>query len=77
VATLLLLAGEESKIVSERLGHSSTRLRQDAYQHVLPGMEDRASVRLDAIFKYGCILAREDGKKPSRASEGHSGSAVG
>jgi integrase len=46
-ATLLLLAGEDSKIVSERLGHSSTRLTQDTYQHVLPGMQERAAARLD------------------------------
>ena len=50
-ATLLLLAGVDAKVVSERLGHSSTRLTQDVYQHVLPGMQERASAQLDAIFR--------------------------
>src|SRR5262249_18185036 len=50
-ATLLLLAGEDSKVVSERLGHSTTRLTQDTYQHVLPGMQERAAQKLDAIFR--------------------------
>lgn len=49
-ATLLLLAGEDAKVVSERLGHSTTRLTQDVYQHVLPGMQERAAAKLDAIF---------------------------
>ena len=50
-ATLLLLAGEDSRIVAERLGHSTTRLTQDTYQHVLPGMQERAASKLDAIFR--------------------------
>jgi integrase len=52
-ATLLLLAGEDSKVVAERLGHSTTRLTQDTYQHVLPGMQERAAAKLDAIFRAG------------------------
>ncbi len=50
-ATLLLLAGVDSKVVAERLGHSTTRLTQDTYQHVLPGMQERAASKLDAIFR--------------------------
>jgi integrase-like protein len=50
-ATLLLLAGEDSKVVAERMGHSTTRLTQDTYQHVLPGMQERAAGKLDAIFR--------------------------
>jgi integrase len=50
-ATLLLLAGEDSKVVAERLGHSTTRLTMDTYQHVLPGMQERAAAKLDAIFR--------------------------
>jgi integrase len=50
-ATLLLLAGENVKVVSERLGHSTTRLTLDIYQHVLPGMQERAAAKLDAIFR--------------------------
>jgi integrase len=48
---LLLLAGEDAKVVAERLGHSTTRLTQDTYQHVLPGMRERAASELDAIFR--------------------------
>lgn len=50
-ATLLLLAGEDTKIVADRLGHSTTRLTLDVYQHVLPGMQERAAAKLDAIFR--------------------------
>jgi integrase len=50
-ATLLLLAGEDVKVVSERLGHSTCRLTLDTYQHVLPGMQERAAAKLDAIFR--------------------------
>jgi integrase len=50
-ATLLLLAGEDSRIVAERLGHSSTVLTQNTYQHVLPGMQERAASKLDTIFR--------------------------
>lgn len=50
-ATLLLLAGEDAKVVAERLGHSTTRLTQDVYQHVLPGMQERAAAKLDAILR--------------------------
>lgn len=50
-ATLLLLAGVDSKIVAERLGHSTTNLTTNTYQHVLPGMQERAAAKLDAIFR--------------------------
>jgi integrase len=52
-ATLLLLAGEDTKVVAECLGHSTTRLTRDTYQHVLPGMQERAASKLDAIFRAG------------------------
>jgi hypothetical protein len=49
-ATLLLLAGEDVKVVAGRLGHSTTVLTQNTYQHVLPGMQERAAAKLNAIF---------------------------
>jgi len=49
-ATLLLLRGENIKVVSERLGHSTTRLTQDTYLHVMPGMQEQAASKLNAIF---------------------------
>jgi integrase len=35
-AALLLCAGENPKVVSERLGHARIILIMDAYSHVLP-----------------------------------------
>lgn len=49
-ATLLLAAGENVKVVSERLGHASVVLTMDTYQHVLPGMQRGAADRLEAIL---------------------------
>ncbi len=45
-ATLLLLANENVKVVSERLGHASVRLTLDTYQHVLPSMQKQATETL-------------------------------
>jgi integrase len=49
-ATLLMAAGEHPKVVQERLGHSSIQLTLDTYSHVVPGMQERATERLEAIF---------------------------
>ena len=49
-ATLLLLAGENPKVVSERLGHASVVLTLDVYSHVLPGMQAAAASKLDAML---------------------------
>jgi integrase len=51
-ATLLLAAGENPKIVSERLGHASVSLTLDTYSHVLPDMQESAASRLEATL-YG------------------------
>lgn len=45
-ATLLLLAGEPAKVVSERLGHASVTTTLDIYSHVLPHLQHRATERL-------------------------------
>ncbi|MEW6731883.1 MAG: site-specific integrase [Acidobacteriota bacterium] len=49
-ATLLLVAGENPKVVSERLGHSSITLTMDVYSHVLPNMQEAASAKLENIL---------------------------
>ena len=49
-ATLLLLAGENPKVVSERLGHASVAFTLDTYAHVLPSMQEQATERLEAIL---------------------------
>lgn len=52
-ATLLLLAGESLKVVSERLGHASIVLTADTYSHVLPTMQQAAADKLEAMFGKG------------------------
>jgi integrase len=49
-ATLLLMAEENPKIVSERLGHSTVVLTLDTYSHVLPTMQERASEKLSNLL---------------------------
>jgi len=46
-ATMLLEAGVNPKVVSERLGHSSIAVTMDVYSHVLPGMQEAAALALD------------------------------
>ncbi|MBA2646694.1 MAG: site-specific integrase, partial [Pyrinomonadaceae bacterium] len=49
-ATLLLVANEHPKVVSERLGHASITLTLDTYSHVLPSMQQAASEKLEGIL---------------------------
>jgi integrase len=49
-ATLALLEGIPSKVVAEVLGHSSTRVTEDVYQHVTPGMQADATARVAQLF---------------------------
>jgi integrase len=49
-ATLLLLADQPAKVVSERLGHSSITLTLDTYSHVLPTMQKRAADVMGTIL---------------------------
>ncbi len=49
-ATLLLAAGENVKVVSERLGHASATLTLDVYSHVLPDMQQRAAERIEGLL---------------------------
>jgi integrase len=49
-ATLLLSAGENPKVVSERLGHASIVLTLDTYSHVLPTMQEAATEKLEKIM---------------------------
>jgi integrase len=51
-ATLLLLADESAKVVSERLGHSTVMLTLDTYSHVLPTMQQRAAEKMGRILGY-------------------------
>lgn len=49
-ASLLLAAGENPKVVSERLGHASVTLTLDTYSHVLPGLQQAASEKLESLL---------------------------
>lgn len=52
MATLLLSAGENPKVVSERLGHASVTLTLDTYSHVLPNMQADATNKMRKML-YG------------------------
>ncbi len=58
-ATLLLEAGVNPKIVSERLGHHSVAFTLDTYAHVTPGMQAEAAEKLARIVA-------DAGRPPSR-----------
>lgn len=49
-ATTMLEEGVPLKIVTERLGHSSTRITADLYQHASESMQDDAAAKLGAAF---------------------------
>lgn len=57
-ATLLLLQGVNTKVISERLGHSSIDVTLDIYGHILPEMQKEAAEKLDEIFS-----SRQNGVK--------------
>lgn len=53
-ASLLLLAGEHPKVVSERLGHAGVSITMNLYSHVAPNMQTKAAERMsDLIAKAG------------------------
>jgi integrase len=49
-ATMLLLLGEHPKVVQERLGHSSITMTLDTYSHLIPGMQSKASSKLNDVL---------------------------
>ena len=49
-ASLMLLKGVHPKVVQERLGHSDIGITLNLYSHVLPGMQEDASEKLDEIM---------------------------
>lgn len=50
-ATLMLRAGTPSKVVADRLGHSTTRLTDDVYSHVTPDLQSQAAEAMDALLR--------------------------
>ena len=50
-ATLMLKGGVHPKIVSERLGHANIGITLDTYSHVVPGLQEAAALRFDALIE--------------------------
>lgn len=50
-ATLLLMSGENPKVVADRLGHSSVTLTLDTYSHVLPHIQADATETLNRLMR--------------------------
>jgi integrase len=49
-ATMLLVMGVDVKVVSELLGHSTTTLTQNTYQHVVPELRRAAAAAIDGLL---------------------------
>lgn len=62
-ATLGQAAGENIKVVQERLGHASAKMTLDAYTKAIPTMQREPASRLNAILSadgatFGAIRGR-------------------
>jgi len=49
-AAWLIAQGEHAKTIQARLGHASISTTLDRYGHLMPGMDEAAAERLDALF---------------------------
>lgn len=49
-ATMLLEAGEDLKVISDRLGHSTIAITADIYAHVCDKMQREASHKLEQLL---------------------------
>lgn len=49
-ATLGLAAGIPAKVMSERLGQAKVGITLDLYSHVVPGMQEEAAAKLEALL---------------------------
>ena len=50
-ATILLKQGVHPKVVQERLGHANISITLDTYSHILPGMQEEATRKLQEALK--------------------------
>lgn len=55
-ATLSLLAGIETKIVSRAMGHSSVSFTADTYQHILPQMQKEHAAKIGSLLFGGVTI---------------------
>jgi integrase len=53
------MAGENIKVVSERLGHATVTLTLDVYSHALDGMPEQAATRMETILTHKPLKAVE------------------
>lgn len=51
-ASMLLLAGENPKVVQERLGHSSIKITLDTYSHLIPTMQKSAADKMEGLVDF-------------------------
>jgi integrase len=58
-ASLLAEAGVSNKIIAERLGHASTKLTDDTYSHLMPGMQRQVSELVGSILQSTGFAASE------------------
>ena len=65
-ATVLLGAGVNVKVVSERLGHASVAFTLDTYAHVMPGMQESAAEELDRFLLPEIVISENVVKRLSR-----------
>jgi integrase len=49
-ATLLLMLGENPRVVQERLGHTQISLTLQTYSHVLPDLQRQAAEKIDRML---------------------------
>jgi len=49
-ASLHLKMGTPAKVVQELLGHSSIAVTMDVYSHVMPGMQEQAAEKMEALL---------------------------
>lgn len=50
-ASLMLRAGVNPKVVSERLGHAGVAITLDTYSHVLPGLQREAAIKFQESLR--------------------------
>ena len=72
-ATLALAAGVAPRVLADRLGHSTTAVTTDTYQHVLPDLDHDAARRVAAlVFAAPGARARAKGRR-DRGNADHDG----
>lgn len=54
-ASLLIEAGAHALVIKERLGHSDIRTTLNTYGHLLPGLDDQATLALDAALSAAAV----------------------